>query len=332
MFRKCQFHRKPCSYRHTLVRVNRPQLLDGRMKIRHLVLIDALASATSIAQAAERLHVTQPVVTRALQELESVLGVSLFERSARGITPTIFGEAFTDHARAMLAHLRVTADHIAELAGAGIGTIVVGTHLAGSNLLLPLAIERLKRERPKVTVIVHEANPEALAVELLSGGLDLIVGRLTTLDDAQRLRQEALYSEPVRLVARARHPASAAPADSTGLARLMDYPWVLPVAETALRRELEAAFLREGLPLPADRVECTSILTTRHLLLHSDSIAALPELITHGEPGLCHLPTRLPSVSSAVGITEAAGRAPSPATRALADCLRAVAAGLRPAR
>lgn len=306
--------------------MKRPQLLDGRMKIRHLVLIDALASATSIAQAAERLHVTQPVVTRALQELESVLGVSLFERSARGVTPTIFGEAFTDHARAILAHLRVTADHIAELADAGTGTVVVGTHLAGSNLLLPLAIERLKRERPRVTVIVHEANPEALSAELLAGGLDLIVGRLTTLDDAQRLRQEALYSEPVRLVARAGHPASGA---DRGLAGLIAYPWVLPVAETALRRELEAAFLREGLPLPADRVECTSILTTRHLLLHSDSIAALPGLITHGEPGLCHLPIHLRSVSSSVGITEAADRAASPATRALADCLRTVAADLR---
>lgn len=309
--------------------MKRPQLLDGRMKIRHLVLIDALASATSIAQAAERLHVTQPVVTRALQDIEAVLGVSLFERSARGVTPTIFGEAFADHARAILAHLRVTADHIAELADAGTGTVVVGTHLAGSNLLLPLAIERLKRERPRVTVIVHEANPEALAAELLAGGLDLIVGRLTTLDDAQRLRQETLYPEPVRLVARAGHPAAAA-ADS--LAGLMGYPWVLPVAETALRRELEAAFLREGLPLPADRVECTSILTTRHLLLHSDSIAALPELITYGEPGLCHLPIALRSISSAVGITEAADRAPSPATRALADCLRAIAADLRPAR
>jgi DNA-binding transcriptional LysR family regulator len=310
--------------------MDRPQLLDGRLKIRHLVYIDALASAASMAQAAERLHVTQPVVTRTLQDLEAVLGVPLFERSARGITPTVFGAAFTDHARAVLAQLRVTAEHMAALADGSAGTVTVGTHLAGSNLLLPLALARLKRTSPRVTVVVREGDPESLAAGLLAGAVDLIVGRLTGLDEATRLRQEPLYAEPVRLVAREGHPALGRPGgQETTLADLMCYPWVVPVTETALRRELEGAFLREGLALPADRVECTHILTTRHLLLHSDAIGALPGLIAEGEPGLAPLPVALPFVSSAVGITEATERAASPATRALADCLRAVAAELR---
>ncbi|MDT3440084.1 LysR substrate-binding domain-containing protein [Pseudofrankia sp. BMG5.37] len=363
--------------------MERPQLLDGRLKIRHLVLVDAIASAGSVVRAAERLHVTQPVATRALHEVESILGVRLYDRGPRGLAPTAFGEAFVDHARAVLAQLRSASDHLAELAGADAGTVAVGTYLAGSNLLLPLAIGRLKSERPKVTVIVREANPEALTAELLAGTLDLVVGRLTVLDDAERLRQETLYREPIRLVARTGHPAAtrtsqiadlpgsppdrlpdlpdrlpprsaepieeescrqsgrdpgsggdpaADPAGTPGAARLADlihYPWVVPVAETALRRELEAAFLREALPLPADRVECMSILTTRHLLLHTDSIAALPELVIRDEPGLCHLPVALPSLGSSVGVTEPAGRPPTPAARALADCLRAAAADLR---
>ena len=303
-----------------------PRLLDGRLKIRHLVLIDALASAASIAQASERLHITQPVVTRSLQEIESLLGVALFERSSRGIAPTVFGVAFTDHARAVLAQLRVSAEHLAELADGTAGTVTVGTHLAGSNLLLPLAIGRLKQSKPKVTVVVQEGNPGSLTADLLAGALDLVVGRLTSLDDTARLRQEPLYAEPVRLVARHGHRARAGTA--TKLADLLGYPWVVPVSETALRRELESAFLREGLPLPADRVECTHILTTRHLLLHSDAIGVLPGLIARGEPGLAPLPVELPFVSSAVGITSAAGRTSSPAACALAHCLRAVATDL----
>ncbi|ONH31048.1 LysR substrate-binding domain-containing protein [Pseudofrankia asymbiotica] len=307
--------------------MERPQLLDGRLKIRHLVLVDAIASAGSVVRAAERLHVTQPVVTRALHEVESILGVRLYDRGPRGLAPTPFGDAFVDHARAVLAQLRSASDHLAELAGADTGTVAVGTYLAGSNLLLPLAIARLKSGRPKVTVIVREANPEALTAELLAGTLDLVVGRLTVLDDAERLRQETLYREPIRLVTRAGHPAAVAGA--ARLAEVIHYPWVVPVAETALRRELEAAFLREALPLPADRVECMSILTTRHLLLHTDSVAALPELVIRDEPGLCHLPVALPSLGSSVGVTEPAGRQPTPAARALADCLRAAATDLR---
>lgn len=304
----------------------RPQLLDGRLKIRHLVLVDTLASARTIGQAAESMHVTQPVVTRALREVEAILGVPLFERGARGITPTTFGVAFTEHARAVLAHLRVTADHIAELADADTGTVVAGTHLAGSNLLLPLAIERLKRDRPRVTVIVREASPASLVTELLAGRLDLVIGRLAMPDDSARLRQQTLYLEPVRLAARAGHPESRTPAT---LADLTGYPWVLPIAETALRRELEAVFRHAGLALPANRVECTSFLTMRHLLLNGDAIAVVPELVFRDDPGLCLLSAELPSVSSSVGLTQPSSRPPSPAASALIDCLLAVAARLR---
>jgi DNA-binding transcriptional LysR family regulator len=307
--------------------VERPVLLDGRLKIRHLIIIDAIGATGSVVRAAERLHVTQPVVTRALHEVEEILGVRLYDRGPRGLTPTAYGEAFLEHARAVLAQLRAASDHLAELAGADTGTVAVGTYLAGSNLLLPHAIARLKHARPRITVIVREADPETLAAELLAGTLDLVVGRLTVLDDAARLRQEPLYVEPVRLIARVDHPA----ADRAGgtLADMAGYLWVVPVAETALRRELEAAFLREGVALPANRVECMSILTTRHLLLHTDAVAALPELVTRDEPGLAPLPVALPSLSSSVGITTPAVRPSSPAARALADHLRSVAADLR---
>ncbi|MFT4009204.1 MAG: LysR substrate-binding domain-containing protein [Nocardioidaceae bacterium] len=294
--------------------MDHPQLLDGRLKIRHLVYLDTLAAAGSVVGAAERLRVTQPVMTRALQEVETIVGVPLFERGRHGTTPTAYGTAFISHARTVLAELRLAADHLTELADATTGTVTVGTYLFGSNRLLPMAIERLKRKHPKVTVIVREGTPESLVNELLAGELNLVVGRLTPLDDTSRLRQRTLYQEPVRLIARVGHPAAADP--PLPLAELTAYPWVMPVAETGLRRELEAAFLHAGSRLPANRVECMSYLTTRHLLMHSDAIAALPELITTDDSQLTLLPTPLPSFGTSVGITEALGRTASPTTQA----------------
>ncbi|GGL68850.1 hypothetical protein GCM10010095_62080 [Streptomyces anthocyanicus] len=122
-----------------------PRLLDGRLKFRHLVLIDALSRQGSVVGAAGELHVTQPAATRSLHELEDILGVPLFERGPRGVTPTVFGEAFTRHARAMLAQLTQAGRHVVELADADRGTVVVGTHLAGSTVLLPRAIAALPR-------------------------------------------------------------------------------------------------------------------------------------------------------------------------------------------
>ena len=235
------------------------RLLDGRLKLRHFVLADALTDLGSVVAAAARLRSTQPALTRTLRELEDILGVPLYERGPRGVVPTVYGAAFTEHARAILAQVTQAGEHQAELADARRGTVTVGSHLAGSNLLLPAAIARFKSERPLVTVTIREASPDALLTELEAGRVDLIVGRLAGVPDPGHTVRHTLYGEPVRLVARNGHPARAT--EPLSLASLAAFPWILPGPETALRGELEEVFLRHDLALPENRVECTSILT-----------------------------------------------------------------------
>lgn len=304
----------------------RPEtLLDGRLKLRHLVLLVAIAEHGGVVKAAEHLHVTQPVVTRGIRELEAILGVDLFERGPRGMTATVFGTAFVDHARAILGEVRRAGRHIAELADGEVGTVTVGTHLAGSNVLLPRAIARLKAQRPGATVVVREATPDLLLAELLTGAIDMTVGRLTPVERS-RARQHALYREPIRLVTRKGHPATGL--DSPSLDDLLHYPWIVPVAQTALRQELEAVLVRYGLPLPADRIECTSILTMRTLLLDTDVIAVLPLLVARDEDRLAILPTAL-DTERTVGVTIAEGGALTPTARLLLEHLEASAREIR---
>jgi DNA-binding transcriptional LysR family regulator len=65
---------------------------EARLKSRQLALVVALDDTRSLRQAAERIHISQPAATRLLQELESQLGVELFQRSRRGMQPTMAGE------------------------------------------------------------------------------------------------------------------------------------------------------------------------------------------------------------------------------------------------
>jgi DNA-binding transcriptional LysR family regulator len=88
-------------------------------------------------------------------------------------------------------------------------------------------------------------------------------------------------------------------------------------------------FSAQGLPLPPDRVECTSMPTLRSLLLDSDAIAALPMLIADEDDRLAMLDTPLRSVSRLVGVTVARNRAPSPGAALLLEQLREVAAEIR---
>lgn len=299
-----------------------PKLLDGRLKIRHLVLIDALSRQGSVVGAAAQLHITQPVATRSLRDIETVLGVELYERGPRGVTPTIFGVAFTEHARAVLAQLNQAGRHVVELADADRGTVSVGTHLAGSNVLLPQAIAELKRTRPLLTVVVREGTPDVLLAELDAGRIDMIVGRLTSPSTAS-IHRVPLYEEHVEVFARTTHPLAGAA--SVGLSDLADYPWILPGDGTVLRHELEQAFARSGVPLPDNRVETTSFLTVRELLRRTETVAVLPALIGRGDALLRALPVELSSVGHSVGLTLAAGRSFTPAGRALIDSLRFVA-------
>lgn len=300
-----------------------PSLLDGRLKLKHLTLVDALTTAGSMVGAASALHVTQPVVTRALQDLEEILGVPLYERGPQGVTPTQFGVAFTDHARAVIAQLNQAARHVDEIADARRGQVTVGTHLAGSNLLLPRAIVELKRAHPLLSVLVRERSPEALAVELTSGRVDMIVGRLTRASSAL-LRHQVLYEERVRLVVGRGHPLLSR--TSLQLADTVDYPWILPGSETDLRAELERLFTGKGLDLPANRVEATSFLTVRQLLIETEMIAAMPSLIGANDPRLALLPVTLEAIGHHVGLTVARGRRLSPAARAMIDALAQAAA------
>ncbi|QIS04281.1 LysR family transcriptional regulator [Nocardia brasiliensis] len=299
-----------------------PRLLDGRLKLRHLVLLDALIRQGSVIGAAAELHVAQPVATRGLQELEDIVGVPLFDRGPRGISPTVYGSAFAEHGRAVLAQLTEAGRHMVELAAAERGTVLVGTHLAGSNVLLPRAIAALKRQRPQVTVVVREAAPQPLLVELAAGRVDMIVGRITAPSDGQVERRK-LYDEFIELVVRTDHPLAAT--TDIDLADLAEFPWILPGQETALRRELEEFFARNSIPLPTNLVEATSFLTVRQLLLSDDVIAALPNLLVRDDPGLACLAVSLEPIGHSVGVTLSA-RTLSPAANALLECLTETAA------
>jgi DNA-binding transcriptional LysR family regulator len=303
--------------------MDRLRLLDGRLKLRHLVLVDALTCHGSVIGAAAALHMTQPFATRTLQELEAILGMPLYDRGRHGVTPTTIGEAFTGHARAVLARLSQAGRQMTELADPHHGTVVVGTYPAGSNMLLCQAIAGLKSEHPLLTVIVRESSPEAMSVELEAGRIDLIVGRFTSPTTESEIRIP-LYDESIELCTRAQHPL--AQRRTIAFADLGDYPWIIPGTETPLRRAVEQLFARHAMGLPENRIEAPSYLIVRQLLLESDFIAVLPSLIERYEPGFRALPISFEPIGHSVGITTAAGRALSPWAKTLIQSLRAIAA------
>ncbi|MBV9697104.1 MAG: LysR family transcriptional regulator [Gammaproteobacteria bacterium] len=297
-----------------------------KFRLRHLELIAELHQARSILRAARRLHLSQPSVTKALQEVEKTLGVPLFERTNRGLRPTPYGDILARHAKVVLAQLRHAAEEVESLRAGYSGKVSVGTLLAASASILPDAIVLLKAERPAVAISVSVGTYDVLVPALLAGDLDMVLGRLPQEARTPGLIYEEFYGEPICLVTRADH--ALARRRRLRLAELAELPWLMPPTETALRRQIERAFLAADAPTPRNVIESVSILTNRVLLRKSDCIGVMPyhvalDDVEHGL--LAILPVKLPALATPVGaILRAPGELP-PAASAFLECLRIAA-------
>jgi DNA-binding transcriptional LysR family regulator len=297
--------------------------ITRKFRLRHVELIAELYDCRSILKAAKRLSLTQPTVTKALQDVESTLAVKLFERSNRGLEPTAYGEIFARHAKIVLAQLRHAAEELEGLRAGYSGKVTVGTLLAASASILPDAIALLKKQRPGVAISVVVGTYDILMPSLLVGDLDMVLGRLPEEGRSRALVYEEFYAEPICIVTRRGHPL--ARKRRLSLRDLANEAWLLPLPETDLRRQIERAFVEAGAPLPRNVIESVSILTNRVLLRKSDCVGVMPYHVALDdvEQGLLAiLPVKLKSIESPVGAILRAPGTLAPAASALLDCLR----------
>ncbi len=297
-----------------------------RLTVRHLRLIAAILSEGNLLRAAEALNMTQSAVTKALQDAEGQMGVLLFERTNRGVVPTIFGASLAAHARLILAQISKAEQEMANLRDGTEGQVAIGTLLAGSAGLLPEAIARLRQDRPNLVIRVEEATNDVLFPALRSGELDLILGRLPEFRDREGIHQEHLMNDHAQIVVRRDHPLTRR--DDLQLSDLLEQDWILPGASTTLRRQIDKAFRDEGLDPPAHAVETVSFLTTRRLLQLTDYLAVWPVQLARLEiqgGTFAALQVPLATTIRPIGISTRADDLMSPAAARLVSCLRRVA-------
>ncbi len=308
----------------------RPVLSDwflrSRLKMRQVLLLVALDEHRYMHRAAASLSMTQPAATRLLGDLERLLGLRLFERSARGITPNAYGESLIRHARIMLSTLDHSRGELNALLEGTTGKIVLGTLLVAAPVLVPRAVARFKQRHPRHTVLIREGTAASLLQALQRGEVDLVVGRAWSDVASEALRFEAFYAEPMRVVARIAHPLRRRRA--LKLAQLAEWPWILPTPEAAYRKRLEGAFREAGVEPPLRVVESMSILTNTMLVQETDTLGVMPRDVAelYAGVGLVRiLPVRLPAPSGPVGVITAAGRPLPPAATDLIQALREAA-------
>jgi DNA-binding transcriptional LysR family regulator len=225
----------------------------------------AAVARRSLRAAAQELGVTQPALTKAIRRLEDSFGAPLFDRQARGVTPTVYGTALLRHAKDIKAALHAAREEVDALRTGGAGLVKIGAGPSWQDAVLPNAIAELRTTRPGVRIHVTGGGDDQLKEQLRSGALEFI---LAAVPETPRIEPELawnpLLADEYCVVADVGHPLRRR--RNVKAEDLLAYPWILPPATTYMVGRLQHVLRVAGLPAPVPAIE-TDVIPLKFALM-----------------------------------------------------------------
>ncbi len=143
------------------------------MELRHLRYFVAVGEKLHFGRAAEQLHISQPPLTRQIQQLEEELGVALFTRSNRRVELTAVGQRLLAEAKPLLAQFESLKHHVSETAAGRLGKLAVGFISVADYHVLPSLLREFQSRYPNVTLNLREATTDLQLDALRAGEIDI---------------------------------------------------------------------------------------------------------------------------------------------------------------
>ncbi|MFJ7883067.1 LysR family transcriptional regulator [Pseudomonas sp. NPDC096917] len=244
----------------------------SRLRLKQLRLLIALDDFGSLHKAAESVAITQPGATKALHEIESTLGSTLFERTTKGLTPNDLGRCVIRYARLIhtdVAHLR--EEMLGIMQGHG-GRLSVGV-IMGAVPALVDCLAQLRAKQPQLSVEIVEDTSARLLALLDEGRLDVAICRTSVSKHPAAYDCRFRDQEPLIVVANPAHRF--ADRSTLALSELADSPWVVFPVNMPMRLTLEREFREAGLNFPTYPIETSSTFTTLSLLRQDPQLVAV---------------------------------------------------------
>jgi DNA-binding transcriptional LysR family regulator len=299
--------------------------IDRMVTTTQLRALVAVASARNFSLAARAIGTSQPALHRAARDVEALMGIDLFEKTSQGIELTRAAQTFVQQVKLAFAELAQGFAEMAAMRGVDTGQIIVGSMPLARHSILPAAINALSRELPEVGVSVIDAPYGELLHGLRHGEMDFLIGALRDPVPVDDVVQEALFQDPLVIVARSGHPLTGK--RRLTLADLAAYPWVLPQHGTPTRDQFET--LMNGHPPAGGLVESSSIVLICGLLFESDRLTLISrqQILREQEQGLLTtLPYDMSRTRRPIGLTTRANWRPTAAQDRFLQLVREAAA------
>jgi DNA-binding transcriptional LysR family regulator len=296
------------------------------MNLNHLAIFHAVAQTGSMTLGAERLDISQPAVSKQVQELESALGVHLFDRIGRRVYLSQAGETLADYARRLFALADEAETAMAEVGAAGRGRLTIGASTTIGTYLLPCVVAEFWRRHPGVELLVQVENTEQVHRRLLGHELD--VGLTEGAPGEEGLETEVFHRDELVIIAAKRHRL--ARQARVPLVALREEPFILREPGSGTRAVEEQALARLKFPARA-AMALGSTEAIKRVVAGGVGLAVVPRLAVAAECDagtLAVLQVAGLRIERPLHLVRRQGRRDGPALRAFCEVLKERTAAL----
>ena len=274
----------------------------------------AVVDSGTVGRAADRIGLSQPAVSRRLQQLEEALGAELLERQGRGVVPTEMGRMVAQEARGLVARWDRLVTQIVEHLNLQAGTVRIGGGATAVGYILPPAIARFREAHPDVRFELLEAGSLEVETRVLDDRLEL--GVVTLPVRSPELTVQPLVEDKIVLVAGKGHAwrnrSHVEPQDLSGQ-RLVGFE-----RDTAIGRLIDQALRR----VDVDMNMVMNLRSVSAILGMADATGSLAFISELGAKGAHVVKIRSLPISRQLAIIHRAQRPLSPAGAAFLMALR----------
>jgi DNA-binding transcriptional LysR family regulator len=247
--------------------------LMSRLRMKQLQLLIALDDHKSLHKAAGVMAMTQSAASKVLHELETMLEVSLFERTKNGMVPNQFGHTVIRHARLLATDLGALCQDMADMRSGKGGRLAIGTIMgAVPDVVVPI-LNWLHTRQPNLAIEVVEDTSQRMLLLLDDGRLDLVIGRASPSQDSGKYHYQPLRDEPLSVVVGYHHPPIEH--EQMTLRDLKDHRWLVYPSRMPLHTLLEREMDLAGMTMPSNQIATASTFVTISVLQRSTDIVAL---------------------------------------------------------
>jgi DNA-binding transcriptional LysR family regulator len=294
------------------------------MNLNHLAIFHAVAQAGSMTLGAERLDISQPVVSTQVQDLERALGVQLFDRIGRRVYLSQAGEILAGYARRLFGLAQEAEQAMVDVRAVGRGRLAIGASTTIGTYLLPGVLAEFRRRHPHVELLVRIENTEQVHRRL--AGLELDVGLTEGFVEADELDAEVFHRDELAVIASASHRL--ARRSRVSPSAVQGEPFILREPGSGTRAVEERALTRLKLPVRVV-MELGSTETIKRVVAEGVGLAIVSRLSVRAECAagtLAVLPVAGLRLERPLHLVRRKGRRDGPALQAFCGVLRELTA------